>query len=303
MTNESLQKATLPEPLATKLGISPVYAPWSEPLADVILALGVNLEPFSAFAEFVAETKSKYTGFDIAGNPKPYVPLSELKKYWTVHRISKVLYAFSERLDLSADLIKRAYLGIFSTLVYTHHDDLQLLARLFFRLNLDDDRLPLRRRPSEWPDEPLHRDFFSRFAENQWLFFPLPFDADKLYDRDIDDRCILPITFGDQIAHGSAVSIYRFDIHPEYNRIGLVGFPFARGLLVCSIWVLIARCRPLRIKPSALFHKHLSSKSITTKNMRTSTRTSAVRYNASAPPHRRTWSSSMGHSGNSARTV
>ena len=202
------------------------------------MALGVNLEPFSAFAEFVAETKSKYIGCDIAGNPKPYIPRSELKKYWTVQRISKVLHAFSERLDLNPDLIQRAYLGIFSTLVYTHHDDLHLLARLFFSLNVSDRRLPLPSRPNEWPDEPLHRDFFSRFAENQWLFFPLPFDADELCNRDINDRCVLPITLGDQISHGTAASICRFDVHLEYNKIGLVRFPkfpFVRRFLVRSI--------------------------------------------------------------------
>lgn len=206
------------------------------------MALGVNLEPFSGFAEFVADTKPKYTGCDIAGNPRQYIPLSELQRYWTRPRISKVLHAFSERLDIDVDLIRRQYLRIFSTLVYTHHDTLYLLTRLFISLNLTDERLPLRRRPSEWPDEAFYRDFFAGVVENQWQFFPLQFDADQLYDRFLDDKCILPITLGDQIDHGSAAIIYRFDIHPEYNRIGLVCFPSVQGPLVCLITVLIA-CR------------------------------------------------------------
>ncbi|KAK3290430.1 uncharacterized protein B0H64DRAFT_427698 [Chaetomium fimeti] len=173
------------------------HRPPSNPVPPMpAMALGVNLEPFSRFAEFVAETKPKHTGCDIAGNLRQYVPYTELQTYWT-------------------------YLRIFSTLVYTHHDTLHLLPRLFISRTLSDERLPLRCRPSEWPDETFHRDFFSRVVENQWQFFPLYFDHDQLHDRLIEDKRILPIKFGEQIAHGSAATIYPFDIHPEYNRIGL----------------------------------------------------------------------------------
>lgn len=180
---------------------------------------GINPDPFSRFAEFVAETKSKHIGHDTAENRRPYVPLSALHEYWTPSRISSVLRAFPDRLDIDIGVIKRSYLRLFSTLVYTHHDTVPSLAGLFISRNLTDEKLPWRSRPSEWPDEKFFRDFFDRIAKHQWQFFPLDFHADQLHDRHIDEQCILPIDFVKEIAHGSTASVRAFDIHPEFNHL------------------------------------------------------------------------------------
>ncbi len=186
-------------------------------------AVGVIPEPgpFSKFAEFVADTKSKNIGHDIAGNPKKYVPYSALVTYWTTGSISRVLRAFpgSGRLDIDIDLIKRRYLRIFSTLVYTSPAAVNNFQNLFISKNLDDKRLPWRSRPSEWPDEKFFRDFFKQIAPHQWQFFPFDFSRDNLHDLRIDDECILPIDPTTPIAQGSAATIERFEVHPESNNL------------------------------------------------------------------------------------
>jgi hypothetical protein len=177
------------------------------------------MTPFSKFSQFVAETKAKHIGRDIVGNKKPYIPLSALREYWSKNRISRVLHSFSPHLNFDVGIIRRQYLRIFSTLVYTGPDTVENLEYLFISRNLLDEKLPWRSRPSEWPDELFFRNFFEQIAENQWQFFPLPFHLDQLHDHHIHNERILPIDWGTQIAHGTAASIYAFDIHPEFNHL------------------------------------------------------------------------------------
>jgi len=179
----------------------------------------VNPEPFRKFAEFVASVKPAHIGRDIAGNSRNYVPLSALQEYWTPKRISRVLHAFPERLDLDIGTIRRQYLRIFSTLVYSDNDAVRNLQPLFISPNLSDESLPWRSPPSAWPDEKFFRDVFNQIAGHQWQFFPLHFRSDQLQDRYCHDECILPIDPPAQIAHSNTTSIERFDIHDDFNHL------------------------------------------------------------------------------------
>ncbi|KAL2189195.1 hypothetical protein L209DRAFT_682575 [Thermothelomyces heterothallicus CBS 203.75] len=183
------------------------------------MAAVTNPDPFFRFSEFVNEAKSKHVGHDIAGNAKPYVPLSALSEYWTPHRISSVLRAIPGRLNVDPGLIRSSYLRIFSTLVYTGPDTVGSLTNLFISRNLDDDCFPRHTRPNEWPDEAFFCKFFDSIAPHQWQFFPLPFHPHKLHDRHLHKEYILPIDPVTEIDHSSAASIQRFDIHAEYNDL------------------------------------------------------------------------------------
>lgn len=179
----------------------------------------VNPEPFRKFAEFVANVKPAHIGRDIAGNSRNYVPLSALQEYWTPKRISRVLHAFPERLDLDIGIIRRQYLRIFSTLVYSENDAVRNLQPLFISRNLSDGSFPWRNPPSAWPDEKFFRDVFAQIAGHQWQFFPLHFRSDRLQDLYADDECILPIDPPTQIAYSNTTSIERFDIHDDFNHL------------------------------------------------------------------------------------
>ena len=179
-------------------------------------------EPFRRFAAFVADVKSKHVGRDIAGNSKNYVPLSALRGYWTPDNVARVLHAFSgnNRLIIDIGVIKRQYLRIFSTLVYSGPEAVLNLQRLFISYKLTDNNLPWRVRPSEWPDEKFFREFFKeKFAPHQWQFFPLGFHPDHLHDLIVGDDCILPIDRPVQIFHSYASDVEHFDIHDEYNHL------------------------------------------------------------------------------------
>lgn len=196
---------------------------------------GVDLdpEPFRKFAEFVTEVKPKHIGRDIAGNSKNYVPFSALEGYWTEGRISRVLHAIPGRLDVDIGIIRRQYLRIFSTLVYTGPDAIRCLQPLFISHNLPDETLPRRQRPSAWPDEKFFRDFFKQIAANQWQFFPLHFRSERLQDLYVLDERILPIDPPVSIAQSNTTVIERFDIHDGFNHLELVCLPHPFILLSC----------------------------------------------------------------------
>lgn len=183
------------------------------------MAVAANLDPFLQFVGFVSEVKSKYVGQDIAGNVKPYVPLSSLSEYWTPRRINGVLRAIPGRLDVDPSLIRASYLRIFSTLVYAGPETIGGLTDLFISHDLNDDRFPLHARPSEWPDEDLFCKFFDRIAPHQWQFFPLTFHPLKLHSRILHKECILPISSVTEINRTWPASVLKFDIHAEYNGL------------------------------------------------------------------------------------
>ncbi|KAM7183965.1 hypothetical protein V8F33_013281 [Rhypophila sp. PSN 637] len=75
-------------------------------MALVTMTATANPEPFVHFTEFIAETRNKYKGRDIAGNEHQYVPWSELAQYWTPTRIRLVLHAFESRIDVDVTVIQ-----------------------------------------------------------------------------------------------------------------------------------------------------------------------------------------------------
>src|SRR4051812_39261061 len=132
------------------------------------VATTANPDPFQDFADFIAGTREKYVGHDIAGNEHHYVPWSELVEYWNPVRIRRVLHAFEPRIDVHVDVIREHYLRIFSTLVYTDAQAVRNFKNLFVRHDLRDEKLPLRARPDSWSNEKFYNDIFAEISPVQW---------------------------------------------------------------------------------------------------------------------------------------
>jgi len=179
----------------------------------------IDPNPFRKFAEFVAETKIRHMGSDIAGNQHGYVPFSKLNEYWGPVRIKRVLQAFTPHIVVDVDLIRGHYLRIFSTLVYTGIQATGSFTKLFVRLENSDEKFPLRAPPDSWPREKLYGDIFNEISSYQWQFFPISFTPHHLQDLHFDDQVILPIYLAIPIAHNISGMVERITIHDEYNHL------------------------------------------------------------------------------------
>ncbi|KAM7212204.1 hypothetical protein V8F06_012416 [Rhypophila decipiens] len=205
------------------------------PWRPVTMTATANPEPFVHFTEFIAETRNKYKGHDIAGNEHQYVPWSELAQYWTPTRIRRVLYAFESRIDVDVNVIREHYLRIFSTLAYTGPQAVRSFNIIFVRHDLRDEKFPLRARPDIWPDGKFFNDIFNEISPVQWQFFPLDFTHHHVQDCHIDDKCILPIDAPQPISHGTFATVERITIHDEYNNLvpgNRDGHPTVRDFVV-----------------------------------------------------------------------
>ncbi|KAI1081641.1 hypothetical protein F5B20DRAFT_569590 [Whalleya microplaca] len=180
-----------------------------------------NSKPFADFNQFVSDQTRKYNGLDLSGeNNRAFIPLGVLRNYWTISNISRVQSAFrSQRLTFNIDSIKNHYLRTFSTLVYS--ETVHSLED-FTRHNLNDDRLPLKKHPDEWPNGPYHDKLFATISKHQWRFFPLIFTSTQLEDHLLHDDQVLPIEQLDAlegIPHREATNIQKMTIHESCNDL------------------------------------------------------------------------------------
>ncbi|OTA94293.1 hypothetical protein M434DRAFT_384027 [Hypoxylon sp. CO27-5] len=176
-----------------------------------------NNGPFEEFFRIVDEQANQHIE-RFSDNDQKFVPLPVLYEYWTRPRISKILNAFHPPLSFNIDTIRDSYIRTFSTLVYCNrvadfHN--------FTHYNLNDNRLPLEKRPGEWKGS-FFDSLFNKISLHQWLFFPLIFTHAHLEDRYLDPRQILPITKLERLSHdritqGDAAIIQKITIDSSCN--------------------------------------------------------------------------------------
>lgn len=118
-----------------------------------------------------------------------YVPLSALKRYWTVKRVNDILNCPTNPISENPRVIIESHLQIFSTLVYKGFCD---RISWFFRSNpknLDDHNLPF---DAQVFDRTY--DWSNSFLEHQWMFCPAEFADRRYHKRIFDSKVILPVT-------------------------------------------------------------------------------------------------------------
>ncbi|KAF6530420.1 hypothetical protein HZS61_001732 [Fusarium oxysporum f. sp. conglutinans] len=118
-----------------------------------------------------------------------YVPLSALKRYWTVKRVNNILNCPTNPISENPRVIIESHLQIFSTLVYKGFCD---RISWFFRSNpknLDDHNLPF---DAQVFDRTY--DWSNSFLEHQWMFCPAEFADRRYHKRIFDSKVILPVT-------------------------------------------------------------------------------------------------------------
>ena len=84
--------------------------------------------------------------------------------------------------------------------------------------SLWDNTLPFDTRPSKFPTASDDPDFFARFAECQWQFFPYTFWLDAI-DVELYPKRILPIKNKKLFEKGGFADIYEVQLHQHYDKL------------------------------------------------------------------------------------
>lgn len=133
----------------------------------------------------------KRSGVNGQGEEAWYISHAKLKTYWKGVRLLKCLgldpgHTHEDEIS-AADQILARYLRVFSCLVYIGEHD---LLRWFVDRNFHDGCLPAIDLPLWFPGS---QHVWEMFRVNQWMFVPLHFGADHLFDTKVHPNTILPI--------------------------------------------------------------------------------------------------------------
>jgi len=157
-------------------------------------------------------------GFNVAGDPRPYLSRNAQLQYWTQTRILKVQLPQPSPTDPTA--LRSNYVGVFSLLAFC--DLLEFFKDYFLAPAISDRFFPLSQMPAEWPRHaPIAQQIFECIQKHQYRFFPLTFDRDDLHDRIISPDQILPITELNTLRNGEqgGAVVYKIRLDPAYNKL------------------------------------------------------------------------------------
>ncbi|KAI1212736.1 uncharacterized protein F4807DRAFT_414277 [Annulohypoxylon truncatum] len=130
----------------------------------------------------------QHEGEDGNGHPAKFVTSHDLIEHWDYRRVRELLKEYD--VCAKVDIIRSTYIRVFSILVSTCH--LEYLTD-FMEHSLNDEKLPLEKRPSQWPESKHLDAVFGDFFRCQWKFCPLQVSTRTLLGQRLDDRHILPI--------------------------------------------------------------------------------------------------------------
>ncbi|KAF7544091.1 hypothetical protein G7Z17_g10225 [Cylindrodendrum hubeiense] len=170
----------------------------------------------------VGRLKEKYTGRDgIEGERPNYIPLSELERFWTPSRLSTIMGAYPNPPVQDPATITKRFLRVFSLLIYTGNVS---FLEDFVEAKLEDNKFPIDKAPSSWPDTRPYHKLFNQVNESQWMFFPLTIEPNGLYNQTLSARQILPIDEKEEIKTGVSVSVCKIRTRKECTRFNETTF-------------------------------------------------------------------------------
>jgi len=156
-------------------------------------------------------------------NEKPltcahFVPKSSLQQYFERERgsLERLLHAIIDREEFipAAEVVRDKYLSILAILVEIGYG--AFLTR-FVEQDYSDQRLPFDEQPKYFPITP-NQSFFDLFAERQWPFCPQPFEK-LMENKQMRPKRVLPIISKQLLKESAPATIYRVEIHEEYDQL------------------------------------------------------------------------------------
>lgn len=174
------------------------------PRAVVSLPLSSQVEDLTAL---VTQALASCVGTNGRQERQPFVPRTDLVKFWIPLRIDQVLKAFKPRPWFTVAAILKGYLQIFSLLVYA--DQLHALVRL---VHCEIDDLWLKRDNlgdllSTVLGGPQYKGARKAILKYQWQFCPVDIGAQQLAHVNLAEDRILPFELGEVLSNKGSATV------------------------------------------------------------------------------------------------
>ncbi|KAI1765769.1 hypothetical protein GGR53DRAFT_251582 [Hypoxylon sp. FL1150] len=170
-----------------------------------------SLDHSLSFSKWADSPDAEHDGVDGNGQPAKFISRSGLIKYWNWRMVRRVL-GDDPAVNAKIDIIRSHYIRVFSILVLI--DRLSCLNE-FMEHSLSDERLPLERRPPQWPKHDFLDDAFEAFSQRQWKFCPLQVRPSMLTGQRLNPRHILPLTQEKVIRKSAESEVVQVKFHPD----------------------------------------------------------------------------------------
>jgi hypothetical protein len=145
-------------------------------------------ERHEEFIQFVR--RELQPGIDGDGEKVEFISPTKTAKWWKKGGEYRIARAINHNINARAATIEKAYLNIFSILIYSSKTS---LIKEFISHGFQDQQLPLLDTERFGNDRAMVKDM-EEFCENQWMFCPVVFSSTMPMDkRTIPRRQILPI--------------------------------------------------------------------------------------------------------------
>ena len=148
---------------------------------------------------------------------RKYIPLKELRERLNRRSVEDLLGALfdnGERLAPDVDVIISHYLRPFAILLGIGEG--RMIYQFVHHKTLEDDRLPLLQKPSEFPSS-TRGDIWAAFRQEQWAFCALTLEYSMGLRIGPDE--ILPINHKEKIAEGGSSVTYKILVDRDYDKL------------------------------------------------------------------------------------
>ena len=148
------------------------------------------------------------------------MPLPDLEIYLkSDRRTSRLLRALYSGREYSVvvETVEKWYIRAFTILILIGKGE--YIEHFTRHSNLRDGPPPFLEKPTHFPVDPSDPHFWAKFYKEQFKFYAHNFRRnDNLI---VDDAYVLPIVVKELLGTGGSAAIYRIELHPFYDELGI----------------------------------------------------------------------------------
>ncbi|KAL8713929.1 MAG: hypothetical protein Q9220_002075 [cf. Caloplaca sp. 1 TL-2023] len=174
---------------------------------------------YQAFRRWIQDTQRRGIGGSGHASTCCFVPVSALRKYLgasgRVESLLGFLFGKDSPTIVDAETIRKHYIRPLAILLLIGHG--AMIKHFVQYESLQDQRLPYRSRPTDFPFSSQDAAFFEKYFEHQWQFCTpeLEYNMELFFH----DEQTLPILEREEIGQGGNGLIYRIVVDREYNKL------------------------------------------------------------------------------------